>query len=89
MIMIRIIIIGFAMLGLLALMRLSIQEQLRFSRAPIKKWILILTGMIVISVLFGFGAPKFSPQWPDPVPYITSYSDNLARASFYSKNLPI
>lgn len=77
--MIRIIIIGFAMLGLLALMRLSIQEQLRFSRAPIKKWILILTGMILISVLFGFGAPKFSPQWPDPVPYITSYSDKVMK----------
>ncbi|MFE4897621.1 DUF4129 domain-containing transglutaminase family protein [Peribacillus butanolivorans] len=77
--MIRIIIIGFAMLGLLALMRLSIQEQLRFSRAPIKKWILILTGMIVISVLFGFGAPKFSSQWPDPVPYITSYSDKVMK----------
>ncbi|MFE0507439.1 DUF4129 domain-containing transglutaminase family protein [Peribacillus butanolivorans] len=77
--MIRIIIIGFAMLGLLALIRLSIQEQLRFSRAPIKKWILILTGMIVISVLFGFGAPKFSSQWPDPVPYITSYSDKVMK----------
>ncbi|MGE7768395.1 DUF4129 domain-containing transglutaminase family protein [Peribacillus sp. NPDC096540] len=77
--MIRIIIIGFAMLGLLALLRLSIQEQLRFSRAPIKKWILLLTGMITISVLVGFGAPKFSPQWPDPVPFITSYSDKVMK----------
>ena len=47
--------------------------------ASINKWILMLTGMILVSVLVGFAAPKLSPQWPDPVPYITSYSDKAVK----------
>ncbi|MFD9628306.1 DUF4129 domain-containing transglutaminase family protein [Peribacillus muralis] len=73
--MIRIIIIGFLMLGLLSLLRLMIQEQIAWSAASIKKFGLVLFGMIVVSTLVGFMGPKLSPQWPDPVPYIASYSD--------------
>ncbi|MBO0999079.1 DUF4129 domain-containing protein [Bacillus sp. SD075] len=83
--MIRIIIIGFLMLGLLSLQRLMIQERIKFSMASINKWILMLTGMILVSVLVGFVAPKFSPQWPDPVPYITSYSDKAGKEDGDSK----
>ncbi|GAB6259381.1 DUF4129 domain-containing transglutaminase family protein [Peribacillus sp. NPDC055009] len=83
--MIRIIIIGFLMLGLLSLLRLTIQERIKFSMAFINKWILMLTGMILVSVLVGFAAPKLSPQWPDPVPYITSYSDKAGKEEGGSK----
>lgn len=83
--MIRIIIIGFLMLGLLSLLRLTIQERIKFPMASINKWILMLTGMILVSVLVGFAAPKFSPQWPDPVPYITSYSDKAGKEEGGSK----
>ncbi|MFF2501495.1 transglutaminaseTgpA domain-containing protein [Peribacillus sp. NPDC058075] len=83
--MIRIIIIGFLMLGLLSLVRLTIQERIKFSMASINKWILMLTGMILMSVLVGFAAPKLSPQWPDPVPYITSYSDKAGKEDGGSK----
>ncbi|MFP3416482.1 hypothetical protein SB773_34155, partial [Bacillus sp. SIMBA_074] len=62
--MIRIISIGFLMLGLLSLLRLTIQEMIRFPMVSINKWILMLTGMISVSVLVGFGAPKLTPQWP-------------------------
>ncbi|MBR8646098.1 hypothetical protein KEH51_26080 [[Brevibacterium] frigoritolerans] len=58
--MIRIIIIGFLMLGLLSLLRLTIQERINFPMASINKWILMLTGMILVSVLVGFAAPKLS-----------------------------
>ncbi|WP_411739411.1 DUF4129 domain-containing transglutaminase family protein [Peribacillus sp. S4] len=83
--MIRIIIIGFLMLGLLSLLRLTIQERINFPMASINKWILMLTGMILVSVLVGFAAPKLSPQWPDPVPYITSYSDKAVKEDGDSK----
>lgn len=74
---IRIIIIGFSILGVLAMIRLSVQERLMFSGGPIKKWMMMLSCMILVSILVGFAAPKFSPQWPDPVPFITSYSDKV------------
>ncbi|MFJ7747606.1 DUF4129 domain-containing transglutaminase family protein [Peribacillus sp. NPDC097295] len=74
---VRIIIIGFSLLGVLAMLRLSIQERLVFSGGPIKKWILLLSGMILLSALVGFSAPKFSPKWPDPVPFIVTYSDKV------------
>ncbi|MFE4813641.1 DUF4129 domain-containing transglutaminase family protein [Peribacillus simplex] len=83
--MIRIIIIGFLMLGLLSLLRLTIQERIKFPMASVNKWILMLTGMILVSVLVGFAAPKLSPQWPDPVPYITSYSDKAGKEEGGSK----
>ncbi|WP_285769078.1 transglutaminase domain-containing protein [Peribacillus sp. SI8-4] len=75
--MIRIIIIGFLMLGLLSLLRLMIQEHIACPPATIKNWGFVLTGMIVVSALAGFMGPKLSPKWPDPVPYITSYSDKV------------
>ncbi|SIS08571.1 protein of unknown function [Peribacillus simplex] len=83
--MIRIIIIGFLMLGLLSLLRLTIQERIKIPMASINKWILMLAGMILVSVLVGFAAPKLSPQWPDPVPYITSYSDKAGKEEGGSK----
>ncbi|MFC7063263.1 DUF4129 domain-containing transglutaminase family protein [Halobacillus seohaensis] len=36
------------------------------------KWVLPLTGVIVLSSLFGYASPKLTPQWPDPVPHIMS-----------------
>ncbi|WP_407406246.1 transglutaminaseTgpA domain-containing protein [Peribacillus sp.] len=75
--MIRIIIIGFSMLGVLAMLRLSIQERLVFSGGPFSKWAIMLAGMLIVSVLVGFTAPKFASQWPDPVPFIVSYSDKV------------
>ncbi|MFJ7850877.1 transglutaminaseTgpA domain-containing protein [Peribacillus sp. NPDC097206] len=75
--MIRIIIIGFSMLGVLAMLRLSIQERLVFSGGSFSKWAIMLAGMLLVSVLVGFTAPKFASQWPDPVPFIVSYSDKV------------
>lgn len=74
---IRVIIIGFSMLGVLAMLRLSVQERLIFSGGPFSKWAIMLAGMMLVSVLIGFSSPKFASQWPDPVPFIVSYSDKV------------
>ncbi|PJN90441.1 DUF4129 domain-containing transglutaminase family protein [Bacillus sp. mrc49] len=84
--MIRIIITGFLMLGVLSLLRLMIQEQIAFPPAAIKKWGMVLIGVIVLSTVAGFIGPKLSPQWPDPVPYITSYSNKTMQEGDGSKD---
>ncbi|SDM65777.1 transglutaminase TgpA family protein [Sediminibacillus halophilus] len=40
----------------------------------VSAWVLPLAAVIVFSSLVGFAAPKLDPQWPDPVPYLTSTS---------------
>ncbi|UOQ92001.1 transglutaminaseTgpA domain-containing protein [Halobacillus shinanisalinarum] len=35
-------------------------------------WALPLIGVIMFSTLVGYASPKLDPQWPDPVPYLTS-----------------
>ncbi|MGE8081316.1 DUF4129 domain-containing transglutaminase family protein [Peribacillus loiseleuriae] len=72
---IRVVIIGFAVLGLLAFFRLFEQEKLSVSSRGLRSWLMPLTIMVLFSGTIGFAAPKLKPQWPDPVPYITSYSN--------------
>ncbi|WP_371069295.1 DUF3488 and DUF4129 domain-containing transglutaminase family protein [Sediminibacillus sp. JSM 1682029] len=40
----------------------------------VSAWVLPLAAVIAFSSLVGFAAPKLDPQWPDPVPYLTSTS---------------
>lgn len=72
---VRLVIIGFSMLGFLSLFRLSSEEKLSISVPSLRKWIIPLVLMVAFSSYIGFAAPKLEPQWPDPVPFITSYSD--------------
>lgn len=39
-------------------------------------WLIPLVGIILVAGTIGYAAPKFSPQWPDPVPYLTSTAEN-------------
>ncbi|CAH0347668.1 transglutaminase domain-containing protein [Bacillus sp. CECT 9360] len=73
---IRLVIIGFSMLGSLALFRLAAQEKMPITVPSLRKWIIPLVLMIAFSSYIGLAAPKLDPQWPDPVPFITSYSDS-------------
>jgi transglutaminase-like putative cysteine protease len=75
---IRLVIIGFSMLGFLALFRLSSQEKLAITVPSLRKWIIPLVLMVAFSSYIGLAAPKLAPQWPDPVPFITSYSDKAS-----------
>ncbi|WP_082235224.1 DUF4129 domain-containing transglutaminase family protein [Halobacillus massiliensis] len=36
------------------------------------RWIAPLITFVLLASVLGFAAPKLEPQWPDPVPYLTS-----------------
>ncbi|WP_175638032.1 transglutaminase TgpA family protein [Metabacillus schmidteae] len=69
---VRVVLIGFFMLGLLYFDRLKKLENLKMKRIASLRWIMPLLAFIVFSMILAILAPKASPQWPDPVPYITA-----------------
>jgi transglutaminase-like putative cysteine protease len=69
---IRTVLIGFFMFGLLHFDRLKKVESLKIERMASIRWILPLFAFIVVSMFLALLVPKASPQWPDPVPYITA-----------------
>lgn len=74
---IRVVIISLIALGLTNLMKEQARERLRFPR--LKKgfsWLVPIFAIILLSVSIGYAAPKFSPQWPDPVPFLQNMADN-------------
>ncbi len=74
---VRTFFLAFVALGMANLMKEMSRESTRLHRMrknPI--WILPLIAMVLFSTLVGFAAPKLSPQWPDPVPFIKSTAEN-------------
>ncbi|GAA0430259.1 DUF4129 domain-containing transglutaminase family protein [Lentibacillus halophilus] len=74
---VRTFIVSFAALGMSHLYKVVDQESIRF--AWLKKalfWTVPLVAVIALSTLIGYAAPKFSPQWPDPVPFIQNVAEN-------------
>ncbi len=67
---IRIVLIGFFMLGLLYLERIKLMERIKLSKTSVLKWFLPLSVLILVAVGFGLSAPKSDPAWPDPVPFL-------------------
>ncbi|WP_409252670.1 DUF4129 domain-containing transglutaminase family protein [Bacillus sp. SCS-153A] len=67
---IRVIILGFLLLGMLALLRLKNQESLAASKRATGRWMVPLVIMIGSSSVLAFAAPKIDPVWPDPVPHL-------------------
>ncbi|MEG7283684.1 transglutaminaseTgpA domain-containing protein [Bacillus sp. 0909A] len=67
---IRIVLIGFFMLGLLYLERIKLMERITLPKAAVLKWFLPLSVLILAAVGFGLAAPKSDPKWPDPVPFL-------------------
>jgi transglutaminase-like putative cysteine protease len=78
---VRTIVIGFGVMGMLTYQRLVEREAIVRGGATLRKWALPLLLMIGASVAFGFGGPKAEPIWPDPVPYLTSYSEDSGEGS--------
>ncbi len=74
---IRIVVIGFILLGLLQILRIQEQEGVTFSkgRFPVY-WLIPLVIIIAFSSLFGYIAPKAEPQWADPVPFLKKTTGN-------------
>ncbi len=73
---IRVVIFGFLLMGLLALERLIQRENLFGSKMSRHRWIVPLTVMLGVSSVVAFAAPKSDPIWPDPVPYLQSFSED-------------
>ncbi|KIL50651.1 transglutaminase TgpA family protein [Jeotgalibacillus soli] len=71
---IRIIIIGFLLMGLLALQRIVDKEKLQQSGRQYRKWLVPLVIMVAFSSVAAYAAPKAEPLWPDPVPFIQSFA---------------
>jgi hypothetical protein len=69
---VRTVLIGFFMLGLLYFDRLKKVENLKLERLASIRWVLPLFAFILLSMFLAILAPKAPPQWPDPVPYITA-----------------
>ncbi|PLT27518.1 DUF4129 domain-containing transglutaminase family protein [Peribacillus deserti] len=75
---IRLIVIGFAVLGIQTYYRTIDTEKITYSSSAVTRWMLPLGLLIACSVLLGFSGPKEDPIWPDPVPFIKSYSDKVS-----------
>ncbi|MBS4197826.1 DUF4129 domain-containing protein [Bacillus sp. FJAT-49870] len=74
---VRIVVLGFALLGILFFQRLLDKEQIQNRGNLLNKWVIPLIVMIVASVFLGYASPKAGPIWPDPVPFIQSKADNV------------
>jgi transglutaminase-like putative cysteine protease len=72
---IRTIVTGFAAMGILTLNRILTKENIGRNLSFSKRWMTILSCLIVLSVSVGLIAPKAEPIWPDPVPFIKSLND--------------
>ena len=68
---IRVFIVSFMALGIAHFLKELSKESLGFGwlkRAPI--WIVPIIMIVVFASIVGFAAPKYAPQWPDPVPFV-------------------
>ncbi|MDZ5474407.1 transglutaminase domain-containing protein [Bacillus sp. 31A1R] len=73
---VRTVVTGFAVMGMLTFYRILDREKIKKEFSFSRKWMVPLVIMITLSVLVGYNAPKADPIWPDPVPFIKSYSTN-------------
>lgn len=72
---VRVVIIGFIIMGMLTFLRLKDREGGLLKEKYLFKWMLPLLIFIAISTILGYLAPKAEPRWPDPVPFIQSLNE--------------
>lgn len=68
---IRVFIVSFIALGVANFLKEVNKESLSFGwmkRAPV--WIVPIIMIVLFSSVVGFAAPKYAPQWPDPLPFV-------------------
>ncbi|MET3700138.1 transglutaminase superfamily protein [Bacillus oleivorans] len=70
---VRTVVIGFLTVGLLYFSRLLDREGISHKGRVFNKWAFSLALMVGFSTLVAIAAPKASPIWPDPVPYLEAY----------------
>ncbi|MFY4777298.1 DUF4129 domain-containing transglutaminase family protein [Metabacillus sp. RGM 3146] len=71
---VRVLVVGFLLLGMLSFERLKSNERVKHRQGTMVKWIAPLAAITAIAAGIGIIAPKAKPQWPDPVPYLTSFA---------------
>ncbi|WP_181347926.1 transglutaminase domain-containing protein [Thalassobacillus sp. CUG 92003] len=70
---IRTFVISLFVLGLSSFAKEMEKESIPFGKLrKAHLWVLPLIAVVLVSTAAGYAAPKFAPQWPDPVPYIQS-----------------
>lgn len=74
---VRLFIMGFLLVGGLTFYRLIQRENITITKKQFSLYAIPLVTMILISSVIGFAAPKLSAQWPDPVPFIKTYSEKF------------
>ncbi|WP_411810364.1 DUF4129 domain-containing transglutaminase family protein [Bacillus glycinifermentans] len=67
---IRIVVFGFLLLGMLFLERIKESERFKASPSLFAKWFAPLMLMTAAAAAIGIAAPKADPIWPDPVPFL-------------------
>lgn len=67
---VRIMVFGFCLLGLLYFDRLRSAEGVRVSQKTRLKWFLPMLALVLLSASLGASLPKSDPKWPDPVPFL-------------------
>ncbi|OLP64732.1 hypothetical protein BACPU_23220 [Bacillus pumilus] len=72
---VRIMVFGFCLLGLLYFDRLRSAEDLRVSQKARLKWFLPMLALVLVSASLGATLPKSDPQWPDPVPFFKAVTN--------------
>ncbi|OLO26712.1 hypothetical protein BTR23_22255 [Alkalihalophilus pseudofirmus] len=68
---VRIFMVGFLLLGLMTLYRTIEREKVNtYSSVLPVRLIASLCVVLLLASSFGYAAPKYEPQWADPVPYM-------------------
>jgi transglutaminase-like putative cysteine protease len=82
---IRTVVIGFFMLSLLQIERIKEMEHLQNYARVISKLLRPLTIFIVLSATIAYFAPKFGPQWPNPMNFLKFNTSEASKKQEVSK----
>ncbi|EJQ52749.1 hypothetical protein IEQ_01792 [Bacillus cereus BAG6X1-2] len=82
---IRTVVIGFFMLSLLRIERIKEMEHLQNYAREISKLLRPLTIFIVLSATIAYFAPKFGPQWPNPMNFLKFNTSEASKKQEVSK----
>ncbi|WP_328701140.1 transglutaminase TgpA family protein [Aquibacillus kalidii] len=74
---VRTFIVSLLAMGIASFMKEMDKESIKFvGIKKISAWLIPIVAVISFSTVVGFAAPKLTPQWPDPVPFIKSTAEN-------------
>ncbi|UYO22204.1 DUF3488 and DUF4129 domain-containing transglutaminase family protein [Bacillus sp. 41-22] len=82
---IRTVVIGFFILSLLQIERIKKMEHLQNYARAISKLLRPLTIFIVLSATIAYFAPKFDPQWPNPMDFLKFNTSEASKEQEVSK----